>query len=100
MLWIIHRKYRPESKAARAAVFPTHRAYMEEHQPLLLFAGALENDSGNEDLGNSIIIKMDSREKVQAFLEGDPYTQTGAFGHTTVSRIRRGRLDFGAAEAE
>lgn len=99
MLWIIHREYRPETKSLRASILPEHRAHMERHQPVLLFAGALESDEGTEDLGNTIVIQMDRREDVEAFHADDPYTRADVFADVRVRRIRRGKLQFGAMHA-
>ena len=99
MLWVILRNYKADTAATRASVLPVHREYIHSHEGILVLAGALQDDAGTQDTGTMLTLNLGSRAEVQAFHDNDPYTRAGVFGRVTITRLRRGRLKFGASEA-
>jgi uncharacterized protein YciI len=41
---------------------------------------------------------VDSRAKAKAFSDGDPFTKAGVFAAITITRMRKGQWNPGAAE--
>jgi len=100
MLWVILRDYKADAAATRASILPVHREYIHGHEDILVLAGALQDDAGTQDTGTMLTLSVGSRAEAQAFHDNDPYTRAGVFARATITRMRRGRLKFGAAEAE
>ena len=46
----------------------------------------------------TVVVNVDSRAKAKAFSDGDPFTQNGVFASITITRMRKGQWNPGAAE--
>jgi uncharacterized protein YciI len=99
MLWVISRDYKPDTAATRASILQVHREYIHGHEDTIVLAGALQDDAGTQDTGTMLTLNVGSRAEAQAFHDNDPYTKAGVFDRVTITRMRKGRLKFGAAEA-
>jgi uncharacterized protein YciI len=45
-----------------------------------------------------LIVNVGSRTEAQAFVDGDPFTKAGMFRNVTITRMRKGQWNPGAAE--
>ena len=98
MLWVISCVDKPNTAAVRAGVLQTHRDYLQSQKGILVLAGATQNDDGTQAVGSLFIVNVDSREKAKAFSDGDPFTKNGVFKSVTITRMRKGQWNPGAAE--
>ena len=78
-----------------AATAPRLPAKPERH-PVL--SGPTQSDDGAEAIGSLFVINVNSRAEAKAFSDGDPFTQNGVFKSITITRMRKGQWNPGAAE--
>ena len=98
MLWAISCTDKPNTAAARAAVLQPHRDYLQSQKGILVLAGATQTDDGTEAIGSLFVVNVNSRAEAEAFSDGDPFTQKGVFASITITRMRKGQWNPGAAE--
>ncbi len=89
MLTIVRSLYRPGGAEERLAIRDVHVAYMIEHRAWLDQGGALMSADGSGVEGMFLILRHDSREQVDAFLAGEPYTRAGLFKSVTIELFDR-----------
>jgi hypothetical protein len=89
MPYIIIARDRPGGAALRAATRPEHLAYLKEHLPRLLAAGALLNDDGTGGDGSVLIYDTEDRAEAERFAAGDPFAKAGLFATTEIRRWRK-----------
>lgn len=93
MPFVIHAKDKPGSAATRAERRPAHLDHLARHAAKLLAAGPLLADDGSSVIGSLIVLDMDDRAEVDAFIADDPYTQAGLFESVAVHGWRKVFLD-------
>jgi uncharacterized protein YciI len=98
MLWAISCVDKPDTAAIRDRVLQPHRDYLQSQKAILVLAGATQTDDGANAIGSLFIVNVDSRAKAKAFSDGDPFTQAGVFASITITRMRKGQWNPGAAE--
>jgi uncharacterized protein len=98
MLWTISCVDKPDTTAIRASVLQPHRDYLQSRKDILVLAGATQNDEGTEAIGSLFVVNVNSRAEAKAFSDGDPFTQNGVFKSITITRMRKGQWNPGAAE--
>jgi uncharacterized protein YciI len=98
MLWAITCEDNPDTAAIREKHLTPHREYLTSQKGILVLAGATQNDAGTEATGSLFVVNVDSREKAQAFSDGDPFAQNGVFKSVTITRMRKGQWNPEAAE--
>lgn len=98
MLWAISCVDKPNTAAIRASVLQPHRDYLQSQKHILVLAGATQNDGGTEAIGSLFVVNVGSRAEAKAFSDGDPFTQNGVFASITITRMRKGQWNPGAAE--
>ena len=98
MLWAISCVDNSNSAAIRDKVVQPHRDYLQSQKGILVLAGATQNDDGTQAIGSLFVVNIDSREKAKAFSDGDPFTKNGVFKSITITRMRKGQWNPGAAE--
>ena len=98
MLWAITCVDNPNTAATRDKVLQPHRDYLQSQKHILVLAGATQNDEGTEAVGSLFIVNVGSRAEAKAFSDGDPFTQNGVFKSVTITRMRKGQWNPGAAE--
>ena len=98
MLWTISCVDKPDTAAIRASVLQPHRDYLQSRKDILVLAGATQNDEGTEAIGSLFVVNVNSRAEARAFSDGDPFTQKGVFKSITITRMRKGQWNPGAAE--
>lgn len=98
MLWVIICVDKPGSEALRNEHLDAHRQYLAAHSHRLFFTGPQLSDDGARQIGSVFIVKADSRDEAQRFVEGEDLFRAGVFDSVTIRRIRRGRLNPELAE--
>jgi len=98
MLWAITCTDKPGSAPIRDKALQTHRDYLQSQKGILVLAGATQNDDGTQATGSLFVVNVDSRAKAKAFSDGDPFTKAGVFASVTITRMRKGQWNPGAAE--
>lgn len=98
MLWIISCVDKPNTAAIRDSVLQPHRDYLQSQKGILVLAGATQNDDGTTAIGSLFVVNVNSRADAKKFSDGDPFTQKGVFASITITRMRKGQWNPGAAE--
>lgn len=98
MLWVISCTDNPNTAAIRDSVLQPHRDYLGSQKHILVLAGATQNDEGTEAVGSLFVVNVNSRDEAKRFSDGDPFTQKGVFKSITITRMRKGQWNPGAAE--
>lgn len=98
MLWVISCIDKPNTAAIRESVLQPHRDYLGSKKDILVLAGATQTDDGKTAIGSCFIVNVGSRAEAKAFSDGDPFTQNGVFASITITRMRKGQWNPGAAE--
>ena len=84
MLFAIRLLDKPAAAALRQRVRPEHKAYLAQVADRIAFAGPLVADDGKAMVGSLLVIDFDSREAVNAWLAGEPFTRAGLYAATEV----------------
>jgi len=98
MLWAISCTDKPNAAAIREKILQPHRDYLQSQKGILVLAGATQNDDGTQAIGSLFIVNVGSRAEAKAFSDGDPFTKAGVFAAITITRMRKGQWNPGAAE--
>lgn len=98
MLWAVSCIDQPNTAAIREKVLQPHRDYLQSQKGILVLAGATQTDDGKEAIGSLFVVNVNSRAEAKAFSDGDPFTQNGVFKSITITRMRKGQWNPGAAE--
>jgi uncharacterized protein YciI len=98
MLWVISCVDKPNTAAIRESVLQPHRDYLGSKKDILVLAGATQTDDGKTAIGSCFVVNVNSRAEAKAFSDGDPFTQNGVFASITITRMRKGQWNPGAAE--
>jgi uncharacterized protein YciI len=89
MPYIIIARDKPGSSALRAATRPEHLAYLKQHLPKLLAAGALLDDDAKGGDGSVLIYDTEDRAEAERFARDDPFAKAGLFATTEIRRWRK-----------
>ena len=68
----------PHQMPLRDSVRPEHRSYVLGHAEKLRMAGAMVDDSGNQQ-GTMLVFEADSAEEVWAWVRAEPFYQAGVY---------------------
>ena len=98
MLWTISCTDKPDTAAIREKHLQPHRDYLQSKKSILVLAGATQSDDGAQAIGSLFVLNVGSRAEAKAFSDGDPFTQNGVFANITITRMRKGQWNPGAAE--
>lgn len=90
MLWLITRHIRPGNTESREPILPKHREYLHSKKDILVLSGPLQDDDGTQSIGSVFIVDVNSRAEAKAFLDGDPFSQTGHYTDEKITRMRKG----------
>lgn len=94
MPYIIQTKDKPHQIELRRKLETEHRAYLDANQQIILAAGALLADDGNDTGGGVYIINVDSRESAEHFIAKDPFNQADLFEKIEIARWRKAYFNF------
>ena len=98
MLWAISRVAAPNFAANREKGLQPHLDYLQSQKGILVLSGATVSDDGKEFIGSLLIVNVGSRAEAKTFVDGDPFTKAGMFKSATITRMRKGQWNPGAAE--
>jgi len=98
MLWAISRKAAPDFAARREQGLQAHLDYLKSQKGILVLSGATLSDDGTEATGSLLIVNVDSRDEAKAFVDRDPFQKAGLFTNVTITRMRKGQWNPGAAD--
>jgi hypothetical protein len=98
MLWAISRVAAPNFAELREKGLQPHVDYLQSQKKILVLSGATTSDDGKAFVGSLLIVNVASRAEAQAFVDGDPFTKAGMFKDVTITRMRKGQWNPGAAE--
>ncbi len=85
---------KPGSRDLRAAIRPTHLAYLAEHAAKVKLGGPWLDPIDSGPLGSMLLIEADDLAEAQAFADADPYARAGLFDVVEVRPWRRVVGDF------
>lgn len=88
MLTVVRCLYRPGGADARLHIRDAHVEYMIASRSVLEQGGALLGADGAV-AGMFLVLRHDSRDRVDAFLAAEPYTRAGLFETTTIETFDR-----------
>src|SRR5258708_39920237 len=89
MLTIVRCLYRPGGAEDRLPIRDVHIEYMIANRQWLEPGGALMSTDGATVEGMFLVLRPDSRQQVEAFLAGEPYTPPGLFETASLVRFDR-----------
>ncbi len=99
MLYAIYGVDGPDAGRIRAENREAHFAYLERHRDIVVLGGATLADDSDARTGSLLIVNVPSRAAADAFAAGEPFGRAGLFRERTVTRMRRGQWNPGAAPA-
>jgi uncharacterized protein YciI len=85
MLFIVSGRDHANGLEHRLEIRPGHRAYYESLGDDLILSGPYL-DAAGEPIGSMIVIRRDSQEAAEEFVNADPFVVEGVFDSVTVSR--------------
>ena len=94
MCYIIQTKDKPHQLETRRKLESRHRAYLDNNESIILAAGALLDDDGNDIGGGVYIINVENREAAENFIDNDPFKQAGLFAKVQIDRWRKAYFNF------
>ena len=97
MLYMIYGIDGPDAARIRAQHREAHFAYLAENEDILVLGGATLEDDSDARTGSLLIINVATRAEADKFAANEPFNKAGLFQQHTVSRMRRGQWNPGAA---
>jgi uncharacterized protein YciI len=91
-LFAIHALDNPDILTLRLEHYAAHRAYIETAETggvHVVLSGPLQSDDGESMIGSLFIVEAESRERVAAFTDSDPFRIFGVWGPVTISRFHK-----------
>jgi uncharacterized protein YciI len=89
MLFCLHILDKPDRVETRKKLVEDHRAYQKDCGVDITLSGPLLADDGETMIGSMFLIEADSREDVERFIAGDPFTENDVWGDRTLTRFFR-----------
>jgi uncharacterized protein YciI len=99
MLWMLYNEDRDDGAALRAEYREAHLAYLDEHEDIVVLAGALLADEDPKRLGSCFIVNLPDRTAVDRFSAAEPFRKAGLFKLTKIARMRKGQFNPAVAPA-
>ena len=98
MLWAISRVAAPNFAAMREKGLQAHLDFLHSQKKILVVSGATLTDDGKDVTGSLLVVNVGSRAEAKAFVDADPFQKAGMFTNVTITRMRKGQWNPGAAE--
>ncbi|HKU71805.1 MAG TPA: YciI family protein, partial [Burkholderiales bacterium] len=98
MFFAISRVAAPNFAQNREKNLQPHVDYLRSQKNILVISGATTSDDGKDYVGSLLIVNVKTRAEAQAFVDGDPFQKAGMFTNVTITRMRKGQWNPGAAE--
>jgi uncharacterized protein len=77
MLFVVRFTDKPDRLATRKEFLPAHIAWLDQHKDMILVAGSLRPDHGEEAIGGLWIVDAKDRKTIEALLLTDPFWVQG-----------------------
>jgi uncharacterized protein len=77
MLFVVRFTDKPDRLATRKEFLPAHIAWLDQHKDMILVAGSLRPDHGEEAVGGLWIVDAKNRKTIEALLLTDPFWVQG-----------------------
>ena len=77
MLYVVRFTDRPDRLATRQEFLPAHIAWLDQHKDMILVAGSLRPDPGEEAVGGLWIVDAKDRRTIETLLLTDPFWVQG-----------------------
>jgi len=84
MLFAIFHTDKPDSTDLRATNRPAHLEYLQTFNAHIVMVGPTLSDDLKHMNGGLLIMEFTDKAEAQAFVENDPYAQTGLFESTHI----------------
>lgn len=73
MLYIVRFTDKPGSQATRKEFLAAHLAWLDEHKDIILVAGSLRPDQGQDAVGGLWVVDAPGRKAIETLLQSDPF---------------------------
>jgi uncharacterized protein len=77
MLFVVRFTDKPDRLATRKEFLPAHIAWLDQHKEMILVAGSLRPDHGEEAVGGLWIVDAKDRMTIETLLLTDPFWVQG-----------------------
>ena len=76
-----------DSETPRDTELEGHLEFIEKNYDRYLACGPMHSDDGTHLIGSYFLVLADSAKAARAFLDGDPYIQSGMYDRITVHEV-------------
>ncbi len=97
MLYIVFSTDKPGAQALRDATRAAHIEYLDRFRNIVVLGGGLLADDGRSHKGSAIVVNVKSRAEAEAFALNEPFLKAGLYTQQTITRMRKGYWNPGAA---
>jgi hypothetical protein len=77
VLFVVRFTDKPDRLATRKEFLPAHIAWLDQHKDMILVAGSLRPDAGQEPVGGLWIVDAKDRRTIEELLLTDPFWVQG-----------------------
>ena len=77
MLYVVRFTDKPDRLATRKEFLPAHIAWLDQHKDMILVAGSLRPDHGEEAVGGLWVVDAKDRKTIETLLLTDPFWVQG-----------------------
>lgn len=77
MLFAVRFHDRPDRLDVRRAHLPAHIQWVDAHKDVVLVAGSLRREPGNDPVGGLWIVELPGKREVEALIATDPFAVHG-----------------------
>lgn len=88
-LYVVTCVDKPDSLDLRLANRAAHLEYAKTWADRMVVGGPLLSDDGEIMQGSMLILDVEDRAEIDAYLAGDPYARAGLFASVTVRRYKK-----------
>lgn len=88
MAFMIYCLDKPNHLEVRMANRPAHVDHLIKYESQLISAGPLLTPDGQTMIGSLLVVNVDDRASVDAFVAADPYSKAGLFQSVTIMPYR------------
>lgn len=98
-LWLISNTNKPGADADRDALRGEHRKYLGDFSKSLVLSGPTQSDDASENWGSIFLVQFDTAEEARTFSANEPFTRSGLYSSTKITRIRKGNWNPTTADS-
>jgi hypothetical protein len=89
MPYVIITRDKPNSIDLRTKTREEHLKYIEPFAPRVLAGGGFLTENDTLAGGGMIVLDVENRSEVEAFVQNDPYTKVGLFQDVEIKRWKK-----------